>query len=96
MDISLLENGSERGKTESFFFMTMLQHQPHHQQVRDTSETLDWKVLPRAAYSPGLTPSDYYFFASISHALAEQRFDSYEDVKKCLDEWFTTKGENFY
>jgi len=35
-----------------------------------------------AAYSPDLAPSDYHLFASISHALDEQRFGSYEDVKK--------------
>jgi len=31
----------------------------------------------------------------MSHALAEQRFSSYEDVKKWLDEWFAAKGEDF-
>jgi len=43
-----------------------------------------------------LAPSDYHLFASMSHALAEQRFGSYEDVKKWLDEWFAAKGEDFY
>jgi len=32
----------------------------------------------------------------MGHALAEQRFGSYEDVKKWLNEWFTAKGEDFY
>jgi len=32
----------------------------------------------------------------MGHALAEQRFDSYEDVKKWLDEWFAIKGKDFY
>ena len=32
----------------------------------------------------------------MDHALAEQRFDSYEDVNKCLHEWFAEKGEGFY
>ena len=31
----------------------------------------------------------------MSHALAEQRFASYEDVKKWLDEPFAVKGEDF-
>ena len=30
------------------------------------------------------------------HALAEQRFRSYEDIKKCLDECYVAKGEGFY
>jgi len=55
--------------------------------VRDTLEALSWEVLPHAAYSPDLAPSDYHLFASMGHALAEQRFGSYEDVKKWLDEW---------
>ena len=32
----------------------------------------------------------------MNHALAEQLFDSYEDVKKNLNEWFAAKGEDFY
>ena len=32
----------------------------------------------------------------MGHELAEQRVGSYEDVKKCLDEWFAAKGEDFY
>ena len=48
-----------------------------------------------AVYSPDLAPSDNYLFVSMSHALAEQRFGSYEDVKKWLDESFTVKRENF-
>jgi len=49
-------------------------------------EALSWEVLPYAAYSPDLAPSDYHLFASMGHTLAEQRFGSYEDVKKWLDE----------
>jgi len=56
-------------------------------------EALSWEVLSHAAYSP------FGFFrlslASMGHALAEQRFGSYEDVKKWLDEWFAAKGEDF-
>ena len=64
--------------------------------VCDTSEALNWKVLPSATYSPDSGPSDYYYFASMSHANAEQRFGSYEDVKKWLDERFAARGEDFY
>jgi len=60
--------------------------------VRDTLEALSWKVLPHAAYSP----SDYHLFASMGHALTEQRFGSYEDVKKWLDKWFAAKGKDIY
>lgn len=62
----------------------------------DTLEALSWKVLPHAACLPDLAPSNYHLFASMGHALAEQCFDSYEDVKKWLDEWFVAKGEDFF
>jgi len=41
-------------------------------------------------------PSDYHLFALMSHALAEQHFSSYQDVKKWLNEWFAAKREDFY
>ena len=52
--------------------------------------------LRSSAYSPDLAHSDYHLFASMDPALAEQRFGSYEDVKKWLDEWFAAKREVFY
>ena len=64
--------------------------------VRDTSEALSWEILPRAAYSPDLAPSDYHLLASMCYAHVEQRFDSYEDVKKWFDECFATKMVVFY
>jgi len=62
--------------------------------VRDMLEALSWEVLFHAAYSPDLAPSDYSF-ASMSHALAEQRFGSYEDVKKCSMNGSQQKGKIF-
>ena len=58
----------------------------HHLEkpIRDT-EAFNWEIPPRAAYPPDLAPSDYHLFAWMSHVLAEQRFGSYEDVKKWLD-----------
>ena len=62
--------------------------------VHDTSESLSCEVLHRAVYSPDLAPCDYHSFVSMIHALTEQRFGSYEDVKKWLDEWFVAKGQD--
>ena len=64
--------------------------------VRDTSEILTWEVLPHAAFSPDSAPSDFHVFASMTHALADQHFGSYEDVKKWLNEWFVAKGKDSY
>ena len=64
--------------------------------VQNYLETLNWEVLPHPAYSPDLASSDYHLFSSIGHALAERHFDSYEDVRKWLDEWFASKDEFFW
>ena len=92
IDLIRLKNdqNTKRDNTRSFFSMTMLHH------TRQNQFGTRWEVLPHAAYSPDLVPSDYHLFASMGHALAEQRFGSYEDVKKWLDEWFAAKGEDFY
>jgi len=54
--------------------------------VKETIEAFDWKILSHAAYSPDLAPTDYHLFASMGHVLAQQRFTSYEDVRKWLDD----------
>ena len=64
--------------------------------VQNYLKTLNWEVLPHPAYSPDLAPSDYHLFSSMGHALAEQHFDSYEDVGKWLDEWFASKDKDFF
>ena len=71
-------------------------HHIRKKTIRNTSEALSWEILPRAGYSPDLAPSDYHLFVSVGHALAEQRFDTYKDVKKWFDEWFSASGGNFY
>ena len=63
---------------------------PSHtaKRVNETIETFSWEILAHVAYSPDLAPSDYHLFASLGHALAEQRFTSYENVREWLDNWF--------
>ena len=63
--------------------------------VKETIEAFSWEILSHAAYSPDLAPSDYYLFASMGHALSDQHFTSYENVRKCLDDWFASKERQF-
>jgi len=63
--------------------------------VKETIEAFGWEILSHAAYSPDLAPSDY-LFASMGHALAQQGFTSYEDVRKWLDDWFGSKEQQFF
>ncbi|GFT96279.1 mariner Mos1 transposase [Trichonephila clavipes] len=52
--------------------------------TKDIVKALGWKPLAQAPYLPDLAPSDYHLFASLGHALADQRF-TYENVKAWLD-----------
>jgi hypothetical protein len=54
-----------------------------------------WEVLPHAAYSLDLAPSNCYLFASKGEALTEQHFSLYEDIKKWFDKWFVAKRKIF-
>ncbi|GFY35558.1 mariner Mos1 transposase [Trichonephila clavipes] len=59
--------------------------------TKDIVKALSWEPLAHAAYSPDLAPSDYHLFASLGHALSDQRFTSFENVKSWLDDWLTSK-----
>ena len=59
--------------------------------VEETIEAFSWEILSHAAYSPDLALSDYYLFTSMGHALSDQHFASYENVRKWLDDWFISK-----
>ncbi|GFW92027.1 mariner Mos1 transposase [Trichonephila clavipes] len=52
----------------------------HAKPTKDIVKALGREPLAHAAYSPDLAPSDYHLFGSLAHALADQRFTSYENV----------------
>jgi len=47
-------------------------------------------------HSPDVVPSDLYLFWSMQHGLSEQHFNSFEDIKKWLDDWIASKESEFF
>ncbi|GFW83585.1 mariner Mos1 transposase [Trichonephila clavipes] len=68
----------------------------HAKPTKDIVKALDWELLAHAAYSPDLASSNCPLFASLGHALADQRFTSYENVKSWLDDWLASKDQSFF
>ena len=64
--------------------------------VKTHLETLKWEVLPNPTCSPDIAPSNYHLFRSMTHGLPEQCFNSYEDTKKWIDSWITSKDDSFF
>jgi len=64
--------------------------------VKEMIEAFGWEILSHAAYSPDLASFDYHLFALMGHALAQQRFTSYENVRKWLDDWFGSTEQQFF
>jgi len=66
--------------------------------IQNYLETLNWEVLPIPLNHQTwhlLTITCFLRWVIMIHALAERHFDSYEDVRKWLDE-FVSKNEEFF
>ena len=57
---------------------------------------LGWTVLPHPPYSPDFAPTDYHLFLSISNHLQEKEFDEERELKKFLQDFFSSKSQEFY
>lgn len=62
----------------------------------DYLSNLGWEVLPHAAYSPDMAPSDYYLFRSLQHHLADEQFKTLDDVQKSLTNFIHSKSPSFF
>jgi histone-lysine N-methyltransferase SETMAR len=62
----------------------------------ETISNLGWEILPHAAYSPDLAPSDYHLFRSLQHHLTDSQFKSVEQIEKSLDEFIALTPTSFF
>ncbi|KAL4089968.1 hypothetical protein QTP88_024895 [Uroleucon formosanum] len=78
----------------------ILQHdnaRPHVAKVvKKYLETLKWEVLPHPPYSPDVAPSDFHLFRSMAHGLADQHFQSFEELEKWIASWIASKEDSFF
>ena len=87
------KNGLQRGK---IYF----QHdnaKPHVAKIVTAKlKELDWKLLPHPPYTPDLAPSDYHLFRSLSNDMRGRKFESENDLKSYLQNFFDSKSPEFY
>lgn len=70
---------------------------PHTAKLtQETINGLSWNVLPHAAYSPDMAPSDYYLFRSLEHFLREKSYKNRGEVENALVTFFNSKTEKWY
>ena len=53
------------------------------------------EVMQHPPYSPDISPSDFYLFRSLQNNLNLQRFNSTDEIKKVLNEFFEKKPQSF-
>lgn len=53
-------------------------------------------MLPHPAYSPDITPRDFYFFSKLKEDLRGQNFNSDEEVKAAVHQWFWEKEKDSF
>ena len=57
---------------------------------------LGWEVLIHMLYSPDIAPSEFHLFWSLQNSLNEKYFNSLEDCKRHLEQFFAQKDKMFW
>ena len=57
---------------------------------------LGWEVLIHPPYSPDIAPSDFHLFQSLQNSLNGKNFNSLEDCKRHLEQFFAQKDRKFW
>ena len=55
-----------------------------------------WEVLIHLLYSPDIAPLDFHLFQSLQNSLNGKNFNSLEDCKRHLEQFFAQKGNKFW
>lgn len=71
---------------------------PAHRSRKSTQKLLElnWAVLTHPPYSPDLAPTDYHLFRSLQNHIKDKRFESEDELKVMLDDFFNQKPASFY
>ena len=56
---------------------------------------LGWEVLIHLPYSADIAPSDFHLFRSLQNSLKGKKFNSLEDCKRHLEQFFAQKDKKF-
>lgn len=57
---------------------------------------LKYEVLPHPAYSPDLSPSDYYMFKHVDKFLTNKMFRNEGDIQNAILQFFESRNPDFY
>ena len=57
---------------------------------------LRWEVLIHPPYLPDTAPSDFHLFRSLQNSLNGKNFNSLEDYKRHLEQFFAQKDKKFW
>jgi transposase len=78
----------------------LLQHdnaKPHvSAATRATIDELKFELVPHPAWSPDCAPSDYALFRSLKAQIAQEIFESREEVENWLKNFFASKSPTFF
>ena len=64
--------------------------------TKEKLKDFGWEVLQHPPYSLDIAPSDFHLFRSLRNHLDLQRFNSTDEIKKVLNEFFEEKPQSFY
>ncbi len=99
--LSMLYDKLQKARPGTFARDTLLLYDnaPPHRASNDFAKSLGFEVLPHAAYSPDLSPCDFYLFSAMKREMKGREFDSDEHVADFAVEWLdivTEAKANFY